>query len=188
MQGVRNFINLFSPITEAAWGELVLIMKPQQFGKGELLTDSHRVCNKLYFLESGLIKLYFINADGKNIILRFFKENSVFTSLESFLTERPTAHMIKALEQTSVFTVEKTQFQQLCDQHPSLFGFYQKLLEQININMLQRITELLKDDAKMRYNLFIQSNPTIAQRISLGDMADYLGITQVSLSRVRAQK
>ncbi len=186
MHGIRHFINQFSPITESAWEDLVQIMKPQKFKKGDLLIDNHRVCKKLYFLETGLVKLYFINGEGNDIILRFFKENSVFTSLESFLTEQPTAHMIKALEKSSVLTVEKNQFNQLCDQHPDLFLFYQKLLEQININMLQRITELLKDDAKMRYNLFIEGNPSIAQRISLGDLADYLGITQVSLSRIRA--
>lgn len=54
--------------------------------------------------------------------------------------------------------------------------------------MMGRISEMLEDDGKKRYYNFLKQRPDLIQRISLGDLADYIGITQVSLSRIRAQK
>ncbi len=56
------------------------------------------------------------------------------------------------------------------------------------MNMMKRISEMLEENASNRYNNFIQVNGDILQRISLGDLANYLGITQVSLSRIRTPK
>ena len=53
---------------------------------------------------------------------------------------------------------------------------------------MSRISEFLEYDAKKRYSNFLQHSSDLLQRISLGDLADYLGITQVSLSRIRGQK
>ncbi|MEF9476504.1 hypothetical protein OWR28_00925 [Chryseobacterium sp. 1B4] len=54
--------------------------------------------------------------------------------------------------------------------------------------MMGRISEMLEDDGKKRYHNFLKQRPDLIRRISLGDLADYIGITQVSLSRIRAQK
>ncbi|OPZ15087.1 MAG: hypothetical protein BWZ05_02293 [Bacteroidetes bacterium ADurb.BinA245] len=53
---------------------------------------------------------------------------------------------------------------------------------------MKRISEMLEENATERYNHFLQDNGFLLQRISLGDLANYLGITQVSLSRIRASK
>ena len=57
-----------------------------------------------------------------------------------------------------------------------------------NLNMIERVSEILEEDAKKRYLNFTSKNPQLLPRISLGDLARYLGITQVSLSRIRANK
>jgi hypothetical protein len=53
---------------------------------------------------------------------------------------------------------------------------------------MERISEMLEENAKERYNNFVNDYPTLLQRISLGELANYIGITQVSLSRIRAGK
>jgi hypothetical protein len=53
--------------------------------------------------------------------------------------------------------------------------------------MMKRISEMLEENATERYLHFVKENPDTLQRISLGDLASYLGITQVSLSRIRAK-
>jgi len=54
--------------------------------------------------------------------------------------------------------------------------------------MVTRISGILQDDASTRYKMFVETNPALMQRISLGDLASYLGITQASLSKIRAKK
>ena len=56
------------------------------------------------------------------------------------------------------------------------------------VNMMNRISEMLEENGTERYNNFVKTNGRLMQRISLGDLAGYLGITQVSLSRIRARK
>ena len=65
---------------------------------------------------------------------------------------------------------------------------FRKLLSIATINMMKRISEMLEENATKRYNHFLKDNSQLLQRISLGDLANYLGITQVSLSRIRANK
>ncbi len=54
--------------------------------------------------------------------------------------------------------------------------------------MMHRVSERLDSDAKQRYKNFLHQYPDLIQRISLGNLSNYLGITQVSLSRIRAEK
>ena len=55
-----------------------------------------------------------------------------------------------------------------------------------SVNMMARIGEILEEQASARYENFLKENPLLLQRVSLRDLASYLGITQVSLSRIRA--
>ena len=66
--------------------------------------------------------------------------------------------------------------------------FFRKLASLAATKMTRRISEMLEENATERYNLFVKENNQILQRISLGDLASYLGITQQSLSRIRAKK
>ena len=65
---------------------------------------------------------------------------------------------------------------------------FRKLVSVANWKMTKRIREMLESDATSRYKLFIKENNDIVQRLSMGDVAKYLGITQQSLSRIRAAK
>ena len=66
--------------------------------------------------------------------------------------------------------------------------FLRKLVSVAATKMTKRIREMLEENAGKRYKQFVKENKAILQRISLGDLASYLGITQQSLSRIRAKK
>ena len=92
------------------------------------------------------------------------------------------------MEDLEFISTPLLQFEQLCEKHHSLENFYRKLMTIANMNMMERIKEMLEEDAKNRYSNFVKIHPNLLQRISLGDLSKYLGITQVSLSRIRAGK
>lgn len=187
-EGFIKCADQLSGLTEEATADLSSALQTRQYNKGDIITSATVVCRYFYFIDKGLVKYYFINDEGKEIILRFFSEGRMFTSLESFLTGATTHHSIRALEKVQVTYISKEQLETLCQKHHSIERYYRTVLSMANINMIQRISELLSDDATLRYKRFMTRHPELLQRIQLGDLANYLGITQVTLSRIRAVK
>lgn len=128
------------------------------------------------------------NSNGDEFIMRFFEENILFTDLESSSSNKHSRYEIIALEDTELYIIPFSHFENLCLKHHSLETFYRKFLTLANLNMMARIKEMLEEDARKRYENFIKNYPNLVQRINLGDLSKYIGITQVSLSRIRAIK
>ena len=112
----------------------------------------------------------------------------MFTELSSYLTDRPSKYMLLVLETTTVHYIQKDEIQKLCKKHHCIETLFSKLFSFASIGMMKRLSEMLEEQGKERYKNLINDNPSLFQRISLGDTANYLGITQVSLSRIRAGK
>ncbi len=179
--------NRLSPLDEVAADELLDKLKTRTLKKDQQLLNRGSVCNHLFFIDTGLAKTYF-NTGDKEFIMRFFCEKEMFTVLDSFITQQPSAYYIKALETTEVSYIEQAALEELCRKHHCLETFFRKLISMAVVNMMKRISEMLEENASTRYAHFLRDNSYLLQRISLGDLSSYLGITQVSLSRIRAQK
>lgn len=179
--------NRLSPLNEVAADELQDKLKTRSLKKDQHLLNRGSVCNRLFFIDSGLAKTYF-NTGEKEFIMRFFCEKEMFTVLDSFITQQPSTYYIKALEPTEVTYIDQKELEELCRKHHCIETFFRKLVSIAVLNMMKRISEMLEENASTRYNHFLKDNGHLSQRISLGDLANYLGITQVSLSRIRGQK
>jgi AraC-like DNA-binding protein len=90
------------------------------------------------------------------------------------------------LETTSVQFARQEDIEKLCKSHHCIETLFRRLFSMASLNMMKRITEILEENATTRYNIFLKENEDLLFRISLGELANYLGITQVSLSRIRA--
>jgi CRP-like cAMP-binding protein len=156
------------------------------YKKGDLVLKSGQTCNCFYFIDEGLLKVSF-QKDDKEFIMRFFSENSICSQLESFLQQTPSSYRIVALEPTAVTYITHRDLEALCLQYHQVETIFRKFVSVAVINMMKRISEMLEENATERYLHFVKENPDTLQRISLGDLASYLGITQVSLSRIRAK-
>ncbi len=187
---MKDFVSAFNHLAnlnQEATEDLQDCLSEKSLNKGELLLKNGQVCKNLYFIDEGLTKIFFAKED-KEFIMRFFPEHTLFSVLNSFETQTPSQYEIMALENTTVTYLFKTDLETLCKKHHSIETAYRKLLSIATINMMKRISEMLEENATERYNHFLKDNGHLLQRISLGDLANYLGITQVSLSRIRANK
>lgn len=187
MSDFIRFCNQLSPLDKLASDEMFDKLKTKTFQKGDFLLKEDNICRHLYFIDKGLTKTFF-NRDSKEFIMRFFPENIMFTVVDSFITQTPSTFMILALEPTTVTSIRQDELEALCKKHHCIETFFRKLVSFASINMMKRISEMLEDNATERYDHFVIENNTLLQRISLGDLASYIGITQVSLSRIRANK
>jgi CRP-like cAMP-binding protein len=155
--------------------------------KGNFLLKEGQICENLYFIDSGLVKMYSMHND-KEFIMRFFPEDSFFTQLKSFNFKKTSDYSLIALEITSVTYLTYQDLQILCSKYHCVESFYRNLLSLATSKLMDRISEMLEENPAQRYNSFVTDNSDILQRISLGDLARYIGISQVSLSRIRSRK
>jgi CRP-like cAMP-binding protein len=182
-----TFCNQISPLTKEAVADLEHHIKEKSFEKGDYILTLGNICRNLYFIEEGLVKSFF-NKEDKEFIMRFFPENTPVTILDSFVTQTPSAYSILALEPTMLSYISQTDLNELCKKHHCVESFHRKLLSIASINMMKRVSEMLEENGTERYHHFVKENNHLLQRISLGDLANYIGISQVSVSRIRAKK
>jgi CRP-like cAMP-binding protein len=187
MSDFIQFCNQLAPLGQEAGERLADKAKYREFRPGDYLLKEGTVCRHLFFMETGLAKMFFTNG-AREFIMRFFPQNALFTQLESFIAQAPSTYSILALEPSSVTAISHDDLEALCKQHHSIETFFRKLLSVASLNMMHRISEMLEENPAQRYHNFVSHNPELLQRISLGDLANYLGISQVSLSRIRARK
>jgi CRP-like cAMP-binding protein len=154
--------------------------------KATLLREGE-VAETMYIVKSGCLRLWF-NNDGKDVTFQFFFENQPVSSLESFLSGEPSLFSLESLDPTRMVAIGRRDWDTLCEQIPrvrELFtGFLVKRLTDYGHLFLSRI----KDPPERRYETLLREHPEIVQRVPQHYIASYLGITPVSLSRIRGRR
>lgn len=157
------------------------------FRKGDFLIREGQLCQYIYFIKKGMVKVSSFN-DEREFIMRFFPEGMFVTAMDSFTNQTPSHFQIKALEDGIALMLHRDKMEGLCKNNHEFETIIRKWLQWAASQMVSRLGVMLENDAAMRYKIFVESNETLMQRISLGDLANYLGITQASLSKIRAKK
>lgn len=137
-----------------------------------------------FVLEKGLIRVYF-NRNGKEINAWFGAENEIFGSILPIYAQQPSFENIQFLEDSVVYAISVDDLNHLYLLFPELNVIGRKIAEELCIILEERITSLHTESAEERYHGLIEKYPQLLQRISLGHIASFLGITQETLSRIR---
>lgn len=154
--------------------------------KGGFLVEESKTCNRLFFLERGSVRGYY-NLDGKEITHWFGFESDFITSFYSFITEKPSLESVQTLETSVLWAITKKDLISLYDDYPEIERFVRMTYEKLYIRLEERYVNAQFKTAKQRYNDLLDTNPQIIQRVPLGYIASFLGISQETLSRTRAK-
>jgi CRP-like cAMP-binding protein len=150
------------------------------------LLNEGEVARSMYFVESGCLRLWF-NKDGKDITFQFFLENQAVSSIESFLGDKPSLFSLESIEPTTVACIGRRDWDRMYETYPQMRDVFLQVmlgrLEHYGRLFLSRI----KDSPRERYEALVREQPEIIQRIPQHYIASYLGITPVSLSRIRSR-
>lgn len=155
--------------------------------KGHKITEPNTLSNKVYFIERGLVRTYYIK-NGKEITHHFFAENSFTMPIESVFYNRRSPYGIEVLENSVVRSVRFPTLEKHINGSSSLEKFIRMLLIDVLRIFSDRLSALQFQSAHERYQTMLDQNPDILLRAPLGHIASYLGITQQTLSVIRAQK
>ncbi|MBL0330125.1 MAG: Crp/Fnr family transcriptional regulator [Bacteroidetes bacterium] len=166
--------------------ELSQLTKQIHVSKNNTIVEIDSRCNDLYFVEKGLLRGFYLD-DGKEITNWFAQEGEFATCFYAFVSKQPSFETIEALEDSVLTQVSFSALQQLYIQFPETERLGRIITENYYIKLEERLLSLQFKTAKERYQNFLLSKPSLLQRTSLGQIASYLGITQETLSRIRAE-
>lgn len=185
MEEFIAYLEQVSPLNEESCDSFVSKCKTFSYSKGEHLLEAGQVCQYLYFVKSGIGKVYYLK-DGKEIIDWISDEGNLFTAVTSFLTQTPSLHYIKLIEDSELIGISYTDLEELYSKYHDVERLGRQLTTMALVQLQDRINSMQFETAKERYEDFLVRYPNCINRIPLGDLASYLGMTQVTLSRVRA--
>lgn len=152
-----------------------------------MVHHAQEVCTRSYFIEKGLLRTYFIK-DDKEVSEYFSCEEEWTNSPRSFITRQPDMYYIDALEDTTVFSLQVNDLGYLFDHFPEMERYARLSMGAVFGHLMERITSMRFTTAKEKYDHFCEVYRGVSHRIPLGMVASYLGITQETLSRIRAGK
>lgn len=155
--------------------------------KNEIIQPVGHTCKSIYFVSSGMLRVFYYKED-LDITESFEPENSIVARAESLFAGRPSNKGIQAIESSDLIVINAAKLYALFDEHPKIERLYRLINESLYVRTINRIESLQFLTAEERYNNLIREYPEIIRRAPLKYIASYLGITQVSLSRIRALK
>lgn len=186
MKNTLAKIKSIYPLTDTHLNLLLDELKVTELPKNHLIISAGKIERSLYFIESGIARAYLDGPDNR-ITFWFGMEGDLIFSYHSYINNQPGYEHIELLENSKVYELKTEALINLYNQHTELANWGRKLAELELINTEERYIARLFKSARERYIELMQTYPTLVQRIQLGHIASYLGVTQVTLSRIRAE-
>ncbi len=158
-----------------------------RFAKNELILEAGRTENHYWFLQSGLIRSFVIDTDGRDTTTNFYATGDIAIDWTSFFLRHPTRETFQALTDCTCWQLDFETFQQLFHSIRSFREQGRTTLVGSYFALKQQSIAMITDQAKDRYLRLLNEKPHIIREVSLKHIATYLGITDTSLSRIRKE-
>ncbi len=184
MQALFDYFEQFKVLSETEKQAITATCSIKRVEKQEMVETSGSTSNTIYFLEKGIARIYYYK-DGKDITEYFALSGNLVARVQSLFTQKPSPKAIQMLEAGELIAINATQFFQLFDTYPGIERLFRLMLEASYLESVERIESIQFHSAKERYETLLKEMEII-QKVPLKYIASYLGITQVSLSRIRA--
>lgn len=187
MTSLFQYFKKFNSLSKEAELAIAEISSIVSINKNKDLQPIGHTCKTIYFIEKGVARIYYI-MDGIDITEGFFFENSIIARVESLFTGKPSRKAIQILEDAEIIAINANQLFKLYDNFPEIERLFRKIFEAAYVDTVNRIEGIQFHTAEERYKALISEAPNVLMRVPLKYVASYLGITQVSLSRIRSHR
>jgi signal-transduction protein with cAMP-binding, CBS, and nucleotidyltransferase domain len=179
-----SFINKFQELDKETEQAIRNLHTEESYKKDEFIVEPDKVCSKVCFIKSGLVRRYFIN-NGKDVTIWIYCSNQMATSMPSFFWQKPSYEYLQACENTITYSLS-FQNEQLLLEYP-LFAKFQLKLLRVYLSGVDEVNYRFKlMTAKEKYLYMIKYFPEIIQKAKLKHIASFLDVSQETLSRIRA--
>lgn len=164
---------------------LIAAAKMKHFRPSEYLIEEGCRRREVFFIRKGLVRGFVINDKGDEITTRLHAENQPVASPQILLFNQAAQGYIQALEPTEALWIDYDVLQEIVVKNPKLGASRQKILLGLIKNLAGRVESFVLYSPEERYIRYVEANPEIVNRVPDKYIANILGITPVSLSRIR---
>lgn len=184
MLQLRNALNHFVPLEDRHWQAISDLVELHRYARNELFHQEGKRCYKIGFIIEGCFRSV-KDVDGLERTFDFAVENDFITDYYSIVREVPSSYNIVAVEDAVVACMDAPAVFKLFDSDITLQKLGRKIAEEGLCYNQERLTSLLYDTPQVRYEKLMVTSPEVLLRVPQHFIANYLGITKETLSRIR---
>ena len=159
----------------------------EEFPAKTLLVKEGTLAKKLFYIEKGCCRAWF-DHDDRDVTYQFLFEGNFASSFETLISNEVSWYSVETLEPTVMYSVDIEDFRKRMKQHPHIQAFYHRYVEKRLLFYQKLFVAHIKDSPEQRYRELLAQHPEIVLRVPQHYIASFLGITSVSLSRIRNRK
>ncbi len=185
MEQIRKFLENYAPLTDEEWNLLLSKTLVYRLKAGDFLLNEGKVCTIMGFVESGVLRTYYVDKLGREKSMFFHFERVPISDFESFIKQKPSKCYIQAVTDSVIYTINLADREYLMNRYPVFERINRKMIEHFYIFMMDRLKDFIFLSAEERYLKLIEKRPDIFQKLPLGYISEYINIKPQSLSRIR---
>lgn len=178
-------LNSLSPLSKNSWEQAKPFFKKVSINEGEHLIQAEDKVEHMYFMTQGLARYYYLTLEGKEFNKSFSVPGNVVSSISSLVLNVPSPFYLQCLSNCSFISIPFKNFSFLTHNNMEFAQLGLRMLERLSIKKEQREADFLLLDATQRYEQFLEEFSNISNQIPNYHIASYLGISEVTLSRIR---
>lgn len=183
---IKEIIDAIYSIPQNSQENLMQHISEVNYPKGFCLMEADKVIPYTYFLKKGIVRAY-ASTENNDITFWFGTEGEPIVSMKSYVDEKPGYENIELLEDCEFYRLKTEKLKTLYNEDIHIANWGRKFAERELVKTEELIISRQYKTASERYKDLLKEKPYLLQRVQLGHIASYLGIAQVSLSRIRAE-
>ncbi|WPC40194.1 Crp/Fnr family transcriptional regulator [Clostridium sp. JS66] len=161
------------------------ISKPKVLKKDMFFLQEGEKSTEIGFIIKGVFRSYYIDKSGNDVTKYFYTEGGILFSYAAYLSQKESMYCIQALEDSEILVVKISDFEKIVEGNYQLLLFYKKMIDKTLVIKEEHAISFKLLDSVKRYKQFLDTYPGLEERVKQRHIASYLGITPVSLSRIR---
>jgi len=182
---ITDFLITLVPFSHDEINDILPYFEKEYIQKNQVLIKEGQVCHKLYFVEQGMGRSYYLKEDGKEVTQWFFGAGNFMSSADSFFKQSPSFYYLEILEDSILYSISHEKMDLLLAKYHKMEKFIRLLSIEMFTKIVHKLNAIQFQTARERYDYMISEFPDISRRVPLGYIASYLGMTQETLSRIR---
>lgn len=180
-------VNKVSHVSEGSLDLMSDLIVVEVYEKGDVFIDRGKKNNKEYFVYEGVCRSFLLSPEGEEVTISYFLEGGVLSPNKTRTANQISHLNFQALTKVTLASLNADKFEQLMINHIDIREFGNKVLQNELLAKVEKEIALASLNAKERLILFREKYHFLENLISHVDIASYLGITNISLSRIRKE-
>lgn len=184
-KSIHHVISSLIEINDEEWTFYSSMLREKEFKKKEIILVEGSICKEVFFVNKGLLRVFFVDNKGEEKTFHFALENTLATDYKSLLKGIPSNYSIQAMEDTQVVIMSLEMVQEGYKKLRNGEKLGRLLAEHYFFLFNEKIQSIYTETPLERYDNLTTSFPNIFQRVPQHLIASYLNISSVHLSRLK---